>query len=147
MNERDESLRQIEREVTALIRRVKRVVGDRARVIHPDLGPAGYFMLLHLATAGPVRAADLAEALGHDKGGVSRHVQHLADLGLLERQPDPEDRRAQLLVITEQGHARLEAMHDERRKRFDARLSEWSADELADFARQLGRYNAALEVD
>ncbi len=115
--------------------------------MHPELSPGGYFMLAHLESAGPVRAADLAEALGQDKGGVSRHVQHLTDLGLVERQPDPEDRRAQLLVLTEDAQKRLEAMQHERQLRLSEKLADWTAQDLAAFADQLARYNASLEAD
>lgn len=147
MTTRDDELRRIEGEVGVLLKRVKRVIGERARMVHPDLGSASYLMLGQLEVSGPVRAADLAGALGHDKGGVSRHVQQLVDLGLVERRPDPEDRRAQLLVLTDEAVARLDAVRRERSARFDALLAEWSGDELATFADQLGRYNAALETD
>ena len=43
-----------------------------------------------------------------DKGGVSRQVQPLVDLGLVERRPDAEDRRAILLDATTEGRERLE---------------------------------------
>jgi len=142
MTARESELKRIEGEFARLVRRVKRAASERAHIVHPDLPPGAYFMLAHLETAGPVRAADLAEALGHDKGGVSRHVQQLTDLGLIERQPDPEDRRAQLLVLTEDAHRRLEAMQHERQLRLSEKLSDWTAEDLAAFADQLARYNA-----
>ena len=94
---RYDDLRRIETEVGTLIRRVKRVMGERAREVHPDLHPITYFILTHLAVHGPLRGADLSDAFGMDKGGVSRQVQTLVDLGLVERRPDAEDRRAILL--------------------------------------------------
>ena len=78
---RYDDLRSIETEVGTLIRRVKRVMGERAREIHPDLHPITYFILTHLAMHGPLRGADLSDAFGMDKGGVSRQVQTLVDLG------------------------------------------------------------------
>ena len=89
---RYDDLRRIEAEVGTLIRRVKRVMGERAREVHPELHPMTYFMLTHLATHGPLRGADLADAFGMDKGGVSRQVQTLVDLGLVERRPAAEGR-------------------------------------------------------
>ena len=38
-----------------------------------------------------------------DKGAVSRQVQHLVDLGLVDRQPDPDDGRATLLAASADG--------------------------------------------
>jgi DNA-binding MarR family transcriptional regulator len=144
---RNDDLRAIENEVASLIRRVKRVMGERAREVHPDLHPMTYFILNHLATAGPLRAADLSDAFGMDKSGVSRQVQALVDLGLVERRPDAEDRRAILLDATSEGRRRLDDMARRRQDRFDQKLSGWSDDELATFARLLTAYNRALSED
>ena len=144
---RNEDLRRIESEVGSLIRRVQRVMGERAREVHPELHPMTYFILTHLAANGPMRGADLSDAFGMDKGGVSRQVQTLVDLGLVERQPAAEDRRAILLDASDEGRRRLEAMTLNRSNRFDERLSAWSDDELAGFGDQLSAYNRALSDD
>ena len=147
MSTRNDDLRRIETEVGALIRRVKRVMAERALEVHPDLHPMTYFILMHLAASGPLRGADLSDAFGMDKGGVSRQVQALVDLGLVERQPDPEDRRAILLDATTDGRERLAAVTRHRRDRFDERLSGWTDEELTTFAARLAAYNQALADD
>ncbi len=147
MSNRNDDLRRIESEVGTLIRRVKRVMGERAREVHPDLHPMTLFVLTHLADQGPMRGADLSDAFDMDKGGVSRQVQTLVDLGLVERRPDAEDRRAILLDATDEGRRRLEAMSRSRSDRFDQRLAGWSDAELAAFAGQLASYNSALSDD
>lgn len=145
--ERDESLRLLEQEVGVLIRRVRRVIGVRARSVHPDLQPASYLMLGYLASHGPVRASAMAEVFGIDKGAISRQVQHLMDLGLVDRSPDPDDGRATLLSASEEGVRRLEDVATMRRAYLDQRLGDWSDEQLASFAETLGRYNATLGVD
>lgn len=147
MSARYDDLRRIETEVGTLIRRVKRVVGERAREVHPELHPMTFFILMHLEKEGPMRAADLSDAFGMDKGGVSRQVQTLVDLGLVERRPDAEDRRAILLDATEEGRKRLDAMRRRRSDRFDQRLSAWSDTEITTFADQLAEYNRYLSDD
>ena len=147
MNARHDDLRRIEAEVGSLIRRVKRVMGERAREVHPDLHPMTYAILAHLAANGPMRGADLSEVFAMDKGGVSRQVQALVDLGLVERRPAPEDRRAILVDATTEGRTRLEVMSQHRSDRFDARLGGWSDAELSGFADQLAAYNTALSDD
>lgn len=144
---RYDDLRAIEAEVGTLIRRVKRVIGERAREVHPDLHPMTFFILTHLAKEGPMRGADLSDAFGMDKGGVSRQVQALVDLGLVVRMPDPEDRRAILLDASDEGRTRLDAMSRRRSDRFDERLSDWSDEDLATFSAQLSAYNTALSDD
>ncbi|WP_210438883.1 MarR family winged helix-turn-helix transcriptional regulator [Nocardioides xinjiangensis] len=147
MSARYDDLRRIESEVGTLIRRVKRVMGERAREVHPDLHPMTFLILTHLAKEGPMRGADLSDAFGMDKGGVSRQVQALVDLGLVERRPDAEDRRAILLDATEEGRKRLEVMRRRRSDRFDQRLSGWSDAEVERFADQLAEYNRFLSDD
>ena len=147
MSTRNDDLRSIEAEVGTLIRRVKRVMGERAREVHPELHPMTYFMLTHLATHGPLRGADLADAFGMDKGGVSRQVQHLVDLGLVDRRPDPEDRRASLLAPTEEATRRIRELRQARSELFDERLAAWSDADITEFADRLAVYNAALADD
>jgi DNA-binding MarR family transcriptional regulator len=46
---------------------------------------------------------DLAGILGVDTSSLSRQVQQLVELGLVNRVPDPKDRRYVLLSLTEAG--------------------------------------------
>jgi len=143
---RADSLRVLEHEVGVLIRRVKRVIGERARAVHPDLQPASYLMLGYVAEHGPLRATAVADVFGIDKGAISRQVTHLVDLGLIDGQPDPADKRATLLSVTDDAVARLEEIKSHRRKLVDEQLGDWSAPELEQFASDLARYNAALNA-
>ena len=144
MTGREQLMRGLEHEVGVMLRRVRRVISERARSVHEDLAPVGYLMLVHLAEAGPVRATVLVEAFDLDKGAVSRHVQHLVELGLAGKEPDPEDGRAWLVTATPEGRRRLEAVATRRRERWDAQLAQWSEPELATFVQAMGRYNEAL---
>ncbi len=143
--DRTTATRTLERELSTLIRRLKRVVAERAVEVHPDLQPAAYWILTHLEHHGSQRAATVAEHLELDKGAVSRHVQHLLDLGLLDRTPDPDDGRATLLALSEDGARRLSAVDQHRRQWFGEALGSWDDDELAGFAAGLSRYNRTLE--
>jgi len=146
-DQRGRELRRVEHEVGVLIRRVKRVLAERARMLHEDLQPLTFLLLSHVIEQGPVRAADLVGSFGMDKGGVSRQVQHLVALGLVERRPDPDDRRAMQLLATDDAVRRVREMQRARRDRFDSRLADWSDDDLARFADQLAAYNTALADD
>ena len=142
---RAEELGRLEQEVGVLIRRVKRVIGERARAVHPDLQPASYLMLTYLAAEGPQRSSVMSEVFGVDKGAISRQVQHLCDLGLLERAPDPEDGRATLVSASPDAVTRMESLNRDRRRWLDEQLSEWSEDDLREFVTGLARYNEALD--
>lgn len=144
---RGETLRDLEHEVGVLIRRVRRVIVERARSVHPDLQPASYLILMSVAQGEPVRASAIAGLFDVDKGAVSRQVKHLIDLGLLAREQDPADARATLLSVTDEARTRMSDLTEHRRKHLDERLSEWSDDDLAAFVAGLSRYNVALGGD
>nr|WP_221634299.1 MarR family transcriptional regulator [Nocardioides luti] len=135
----------LEQEVGVLIRRVKRVIGLRARAVHPDLQPSSYLMLAFLAEKGPLRSSAMAETFDIDKGAISRQVQHLTELGLVDRTPDPDDGRASLVSASDEAVRRLNAVAADRRTWLDERLGDWTDDELTGFVDVLGRYNRALD--
>jgi DNA-binding MarR family transcriptional regulator len=141
---RAESLRHLEREVSVLIRRVRRVIGVRARLVHEELQPASYLMLSWLVDQGPVRASSMVETFDIDKGAVSRQLHHLDDLGLVERTPDPADGRATLVAASDDAVRRLGDVSEHRRKWLDEQLGDWTAEELAHFGQLLERYNRSL---
>ncbi len=142
---RADELGRLEQEVGVLIRRIKRVIGERARAVHPDLQPASYLMLTFLATDGPQRSSVMSERFNVDKGAISRQVQHLCDLGLLVRAPDPVDGRAMLISATPDAVRRLDAVDHDRRRWLEEQLVEWSESDLREFVAGLARYNRALD--
>ena len=141
----EDTMRALEHEMGVLVRRLRRLIADRARLVHPDLAPVGYSMLMALQDE-PRRASDLVDLFSIDKGAVSRQVQSLLELGLIERSPDPDDRRAAILSITDEGARRLETAADKRRAEVLGRLSSWQTADLQTFVESLARYNAALET-
>jgi DNA-binding MarR family transcriptional regulator len=63
----------------------------------------GYSVLTALDDT-PVRTqAALAEAIGADKSRIIGTLDELQQAGLIDRTPDPADRRVRLLAITAQG--------------------------------------------
>ncbi|HJQ05921.1 MAG TPA: MarR family transcriptional regulator [Nocardioides sp.] len=144
MNKRDEALGALESEIGALLGRARRVVAERARMLHPDLQAGSYLILGYVRSNGPVRATDIGEVFAIDKGSISRHVQQLIDLDLVARQPDPQDGRAILLTATEHGCTQLDQIAAVRRDQFSEKMQDWSTEDLAGLATALARYNAAL---
>jgi DNA-binding MarR family transcriptional regulator len=91
---------------SALTRQLARVTGG------PEDGPAmtstQRLALFETATAGPLRLTELAERMGTTAPTASRAVEGLVELGLVERLPDSEDRRAVRIDVTEPGRARFD---------------------------------------
>ena len=136
----------LEREVGVMVRRIRRVIAGRARALHPELQSSSYLMLSWLDQYGPQRASAMADTFGIDKGAISRQVQHLVDLGLVDRSPDPDDGRATLISVSTDAASRMAAVNDERRRWLDERLGDWADEDLASFVDLLGRYNVALDA-
>jgi DNA-binding MarR family transcriptional regulator len=141
---RPESLVRLEQEVGVLVRRIRRVIAERARLVHPDLQPASYLMLSHVAENGPMRASSVADLFTVDKGAISRQVTHLMELGLVEKSRDPEDGRAWLLSATPDAKERLRTVTEQRRTYLAERLEGWEAGDLELFTDLLARYNDSL---
>lgn len=145
-NVRTDQLRGLEQEVGVMIRRIRRVIRERAHAVHPELPAASYLMLSWLMTHGPQRSSAMAEAFGIDKGAISRQLQHLVDLELVDRSPDPDDGRATLVSAAPSAADRMAAVADERRRWLDERLGDWSEEDLSAFVDLLRRYNRALDA-
>jgi DNA-binding MarR family transcriptional regulator len=68
----------------------------------------------------------------------------LADEGLVERAPDPGDRRRSIVRPTAEGTRRAVVTSELRRERTRALLDDWEHAELGRFAELLRHYNVAV---
>jgi DNA-binding MarR family transcriptional regulator len=95
-------------------------VGDRyiafhhrmVRAVNDEMSGCGLSMartkvLMRLREQGPTRQSVLAADFGLSPHSITDVVDALEQQGLAERRPDPTDRRAKLVAITEAGEACL----------------------------------------
>ena len=83
----------------------KTVAAEQPVLAAHGLSMWGYIVLSALDRS-PIRTqAALAEAIGADKTRIIPTLDELQDHGHIERTPDPDDRRARLLEITESGRS------------------------------------------
>ncbi|MBM0257847.1 MarR family transcriptional regulator [Micromonospora sp. 4G55] len=136
-----ETLRAVEDELTALLRRGRALSWEIAREVHPNLEPNAYGLLLWLRRSGSIRLTDLAVRLGIGKGTLSRQIHGLEGLGLVRRDPDPDDRRAALISLTEEGTRRFDAARAARLGQIRRTMESWPRRDVAEFARLLHRFN------
>ncbi|WP_406732124.1 MarR family winged helix-turn-helix transcriptional regulator [Streptomyces sp. NBC_01794] len=99
-----------------------------------------YPVLSALARTGPRSAADLAPEVGLDRSGVTRRATRLEAAGLIRREADPNDRRAHLLVLTEQGQVTVAELRARLAAHIMASLSSWPPGEAERFAHHLRRF-------
>ncbi len=109
--------------------------------------PHAVAAIFQLVWRGPVRPTRLAAALGISAAATSRLIEALANAGLVTRTPDPDDARATLIVLTDQGVAAATTLHEEGDRLSQRLLADWSDDERSTFTRLLHRYADAVEDD
>lgn len=111
-----------------------------------SLSRSDFGVLLRLADTGCTRSRDLAAAEGLDPSTMSRRLASLEERGFIRRSPDPDDRRAQVLSLTDAGQ---DALRTERRRRVGSvtdALADWPPEEQEELARLLGRLADSLEA-
>ncbi len=73
-----------------------------------DLQPGWFDLLAALRRSGPpyeLNPTELMRTTLLSSGGMTKRVDRLADEGLVERRPDPDDRRGTLIRLTRRGRA------------------------------------------
>lgn len=90
------------------------------------------------------RLGELATHLFVSAPVASRAVDCLEADGLVGRRPDPEDARAQLISITDQGRTKLADSETLAVRRFAESLTDWSTDDAAQAIDILQRLNGHL---
>jgi DNA-binding MarR family transcriptional regulator len=125
-----------------VIRQLTRLSGG------PEDGPAmtstQRLALVELATGGALRLSDLAARLGVSAPTASRSVDGLVELGLVERRPDPADRRAVQIDVTQAGRARFEERHGRVSAAFEPAVGTLSSAERAKLVELLARLAGEL---
>ncbi|MFF6989289.1 MULTISPECIES: MarR family transcriptional regulator [unclassified Streptomyces] len=98
------------------------------------LDRAAVALLRQVADSDPLRPGELAQRLGVEASHVTRTVQQLQKAGYVTRAPDPDDRRAQRIELTEAGRKAVISVRDAGARGMQMALSEWSTDELQQLA-------------
>jgi DNA-binding MarR family transcriptional regulator len=131
----------LEQQLSMLWRRARANSHRVAREVHPDMEPAAYGLLTVLQREKSMRLTDLAASIGVGKPSVSRQVAMLEQLGLVSKETDPSDGRAQSIALTELGLQKLKLAQSARRSAFVSQLEDWSVRDLNSLAGLLDRLN------
>jgi len=130
-------------EVTEIERALTRVtyLGSRARqherlmaLAGVPLDRAAVALLRQIADEEPLRPGELANRLGVEASHVTRQVQQLQKSGYVTRVPDPDDRRAQRIQLTETGQSAVDRIREAGARGMQMALADWSPEELRQLA-------------
>ncbi len=117
------------------------------------LSASATLVMNRLNREGPMRLTALAEAEGASQSGMTQLVQRMERQGLLERWSDPDDGRASLVMLGEEGRKIWRLRADVRRQRIaellpavseDDQVALWLAARVV--VRVLGQLREAADV-
>ena len=131
--------------VVGRISRLARELEARLEPVYRAHGlePGWHDVLATLRRIGPpfqLRPGDFAGTLMLTSSGTTKRLDRLERAGLIARSPDPEDRRAVVITLTDAGRERIDAVtaaHLENERALLAGLSEADRGRLADLLRAL----------
>jgi DNA-binding MarR family transcriptional regulator len=138
----DDALQQVEHQLSLLWRRARSLSHQLSRQVHPDMEPAAYGLLTIIRREGTIRLTDLATCIGVGKPSVSRQIAFLESIGMVSKEADPQDGRAQSIRLTAKGEEKMHQVQDARRQVFRERLGEWPVDDIQTLAEYMRRLNA-----
>ena len=98
------------------------------------LDRAAVAILRHIAESEPLRPGVLAVRLSVEASHVTRQLRQLEQLGHVVRIPDPDDRRAQRIQLTDSGLAAVNRIRDVSRRGMEMALADWSPEDLRQLA-------------
>lgn len=138
--DKQRALETIELEMAILIRRVTSNITSSK---FGTLDRSAYLLLHQIHAHGSAGVRALADEFHLDISTVSRQAAALEQKGYVIRSPDPSDKRAFALQITEFGIRELQATKQARLERVTELLKDWSEEECVLFGELLKKFNRA----
>ena len=131
--------------VIGRISRLSRELEARLEPVYRDHGleHGWHDVLATLRRSGPpyrLRASDFTRTLMITSSGATKRLDRLERAGLIERSPDPHDRRGTLIGLTDKGHAAIDAVtppHLDNERDLLSSLTAEDREQLSDLLRKL----------
>jgi DNA-binding MarR family transcriptional regulator len=132
-------------DLAAMVARLARALieAERPVLAAHELPMWGYIVLSALRDEPMRTQAALARAIGADKTRIISVLDDLQERGLIEREPDPADRRVRLLRLTAAGRRLHGAVRSAIRRQEEQLLGELPAADREAFLRTLQRLDPA----
>jgi DNA-binding MarR family transcriptional regulator len=139
--DKQRDLETIELEMAILVRRVTSNMNNNKI---GNLDRAAYLFLHHIYSTGSASVRTLADEFHLDISTVSRQTATLEKKGYIFRTPDPSDKRAFTLQLTELGSRVLNSHKQARLDRVAELLKNWSEEECHLFGKLLKKFNRTV---
>lgn len=129
---RQKNLLRIEAAMVELGRMTRSGRADRLRCERAgvEVTGAAQRLIYYLMENGPMRLSELARRTETDPGILTRQVNGLEKQGLVERRPDPTDRRAALVQMSPKGRRIAQRLREVQDEVLGGQLAGWAASDL-----------------
>lgn len=134
------TVRALEQELAYLVRWLEAVQRRRRY----KLERAHYLLLNLLIEDGSQSVGRIAERLRLDASTVTRQVAVMTGLGLVCKQPRPEDRRGGMVCATEEGRQQAREVQQAREQRVRELVKDWPETKRKQLVDSLGGLNESL---
>ncbi|MBC7003150.1 MarR family transcriptional regulator [Photobacterium sp. BZF1] len=121
-----------------LVHMLKRHMHEHIEQLDLNITPMHLRVLKIINKKQSCTAIDIAQFLNRDKAQVTRLLNELIKQGLIEKVPNPEDKRSQRLLVTSEGMAILAQLETIDSKMNDKMMRGISQKELEEFERITG---------
>lgn len=129
---RQKDLLRIEAAMVELGRMTRSGRADRLRCERAgvEVTGAAQRLIYYLMENGPMRLSELARRTETDPGILTRQINAIEAQGLVERRPDPTDRRASLVGMSARGRRIAQRLREVQDEVLGGQLASWNAGEL-----------------
>ncbi|MEQ7054393.1 MarR family winged helix-turn-helix transcriptional regulator [Paenibacillus alvei] len=117
---------------------VHEVTHELTRDIKPeDITPVQYRILEYIAVSQPVTLSQISDCMHMSMPNTSRELRKLTEKHLCEKLESTDDRRKQMIQLSEAGQAMMEEAFGRISERFFERIKNSSEEDLKDIQRAL----------
>jgi DNA-binding MarR family transcriptional regulator len=128
----------------AIVRTARRLRQEAAGAVG-ELTPTATAALATVERHGPLTPSELAEIERVKRPTATRTLRSLTEAGLLDRAPDPGDRRSALVSITSDGRERLRRLRNRKNANLARRIRDLPGADLETLARAAAILEGILE--
>jgi len=129
----------------SFITSVHRVTDEMTKDVRPEgITDAQYKILEYIAVSQAVTLSEISGCMHMSMPNTSRELKKLTDKQLVEKTSISEDRRKQLIQLSEHGQAVMGQVFQLLQARFEERIRQVPEEELLDIERALGLLRSKL---
>ena len=128
-----------------LVHSLKRKMSEQIESLDSEIAPMNIRVMKIITKKSPCTAIDIAHFLNRDKAQVTRLVNALINQELVKKSPNPEDKRSQLLVLTNKGEDIMTKVSNIDREMLQRMTKGMNEDDLEQFSQIASKMAQNLE--